>query len=250
VLTGLDLNSRCWNQTAVPGDNPHMSCELFREAVSASVDGEELPIPVAAVEEHLMVCGACRQFAMDCDAVLRRVAVRPAEIVPDLSASIVAAWPAAAHRRGGPIPASASPAPASPESSLSPHWTRWALFGVALTQLLVAVPPMIFGHDGGAPVHLARELGAWDLALAVVLVMVAWSPGRARGMVPFAGVLALTMVIGAGVDLGSGRVSAFGESQHLLDLLGLVLLWMLARRPLDETPLLGGLFPRHNGSMA
>jgi len=39
----------------------------------------------------------------------------------------------------------------------------------------------------------------------------------------------------------SGRTPPLQESQHLLELLGLGLLWVISRRPADDTPLLDGL---------
>ena len=61
---------------------------------------------------------------------------------------------------------------------------RWALFVVALTQLVLAAPALLLGEDTGATVHVARELGAFDLALAVGLLVAAWQPARAWGLLP------------------------------------------------------------------
>ena len=90
------------------------------------------------------------------------------------------------------------------------------------------------------PVHLARELGAWDIALAAPLLLVVLRPSRAVGLVPFAAALALAMVGAALIDLVSGRAAVLGETQHLLELAGLGLLWVIAHRPPDDSPLLDG----------
>lgn len=201
--------------------------------MSARLDGEDPGVADDVVDAHLASCADCRRFAEGGALVRRRMAVRPADAVPDLTRPILEA--AERARRLPAVARSASPAP------VAAHWTRWALLAVALTQLAIAIPPMLLGHDAGAPVHLARELGAWDLALAAALLLVVARPERAVGLVPFAGALALAMVLGAVIDVASGRASLLAESQHLLELVGLVLLWVTARRPVDTTPLLGGL---------
>jgi predicted anti-sigma-YlaC factor YlaD len=110
-----------------------------------------------------------------------------------------------------------------------PEWARYALFAVALTQLLIALPALLLGDSLGATVHIARELGSWDVALAVGLLYVAWRPERAIGMLPFAAALAGTMVVSALFDVFSGRKAPLSESHHLLEVAGLVLLVVLAQ---------------------
>lgn len=146
------------------------------------------------------------------------VRVQAADAVPDLSGRIVdAALPAARPRRAAAAPWAA---PVSPG--------RWALFTVALTQLVLAAPALL-GDDPGASVHVARELGAFDVALAVGLLVAAWQPARAWGLLPVATALALVMLGTAGLDLAEGEVSTLGEAHHLLDLAGVALLWLVAR---------------------
>lgn len=217
-----------------------MRCQPCRDALSARLDGEEPGVPDHLVDQHLDGCAECRAFASGSQLLRRRLAVRPADPVPDLSGrilaadearrpapSLVARW--TARLAGGPVDGSGH------------HWTRWALLAVALTQLAIAVPPMLLGRDADASVHVARELGAWDLALAAALLLVVLRPSRAVGLLPFAAALALAMVGGAVVDIASGRAALVGESQHLLELAGLGLLWITAHRPPDDAPLLDGL---------
>jgi predicted anti-sigma-YlaC factor YlaD len=68
-------------------------------------------------------------------------------------------------------------------------------------------------------------------ALAVGLVYAAWRPVRAFGLLPITGALAACMVVTAALDLAGGRAGALGEAHHVLDLAGLVLLWVLAGAP-------------------
>ncbi len=211
-----------------------MRCEPCREALSARLDGEDPGVAPDLVERHLATCTACTAFAEGSGLLRRRLAVRPADAVPDLTGPILDAAPTFA-------PPSPVVTPVAARTAATSHWTRWALLGVALTQLAISVPPMILGHDAGAPIHVARELGSWYLALSAALLLVVLRPSRAQGLVPFAAALAVAMFGTAVVDVVSGGASAGAESQHLLDLAGLGLLWAIARRPVDETPLLGGL---------
>jgi predicted anti-sigma-YlaC factor YlaD len=78
---------------------------------------------------------------------------------------------------------------------------------------------------------VARELGSWDVALAVGLLVAAWQPRRAAGLLPFAFALAGATALTAIVDIASGRAPAAGEALHLLDLVSVGALWFAARRP-------------------
>lgn len=94
--------------------------------------------------------------------------------------------------------------------------------------------------------HLAREIGAWDIALAMALLLVVMRPRRAQGLVPFAASLAVAMFGAALVDVATGRATPLAESQHLLELAGLWMLWVLSRQPVDDAPLLPGFGRRRN----
>ena len=109
---------------------------------------------------------------------------------------------------------------------------RLALVAVGIAQLVLAVPGLLFGSDEGAPIHIAHEAGAWDLALAVGFIFAAWRPLRAVGMLPFAGALAAGLLLTAAIDIYNHRTPALTETTHLLELLGAVLLYVLtAPRP-------------------
>jgi predicted anti-sigma-YlaC factor YlaD len=200
-----------------------MECEPIREALSARLDGEAPGLPDEAVERHLEGCRRCTAWADELATLHRMVRVREAEVVPDLSAAIVDAYlppdRAAARRRG------ATRIPLLGRAISRP---RWALFVVALTQLVLAGPALL-GDDPGATVHVAREVGSFDVALAVGLLVAAWQPARAWGLLPVAAALAAVMCATAVLDLADGRVSSVGEAHHLLDLAGVALLWLVAR---------------------
>lgn len=198
-----------------------MDCEHTREAISARLDGEDAGPEVARLDRHLAGCAACTAWAADLDVLHRLVRVRAAEPVPDLTAGILAAAPG---RRAA--------APRVERISS----VRWALFAIALTQLVLAGPALLLGEDAGATVHVARELGSFDVALAVGLLVAAWQPARAWGLLPVAGALALVMGLTAVLDVVDGTASGLGEAHHVLDLAGVALLWLVAREVRRDAP--------------
>ena len=202
-----------------------MQCDETREGLSAQLDGEDPGASPHEIEAHLATCAGCTAWAGEVGALHRLVRVREVEPVPDLSAAIVDAFVPA--RRGAP-----RRNPLAERIST----VRWALFAVALTQLVLAGPALLFGEDSGATVHVARELGSFDVALAVGLLVAAWQPARAWGLLPVAASLALVMAGTAVLDMIDGRTSSLGEAHHLLDVAGVALLWLVARERPSPMP--------------
>ena len=94
----------------------------------------------------------------------------------------------------------------------------------------IALPALVLGDEAGTTVHLARELGSWDAALAIAWLVVTWAPRRAAGLLPFAVALAAVMVGTALLDVAERpRRALTGEAHHVLDLAGLAMVWLLAR---------------------
>src|SRR5471030_822583 len=76
-----------------------MSCDQCRERVSAGLDGEASADERAAADAHLAGCGACRVWASEAQRLGRRLRVRIADPVPDLSSAVVAAAGDLRHQR-------------------------------------------------------------------------------------------------------------------------------------------------------
>ncbi len=192
-----------------------MRCDQSRDLLSARLDGEATADELAVLDHHLASCVACSDFADALVGLDRTSRLIPAEPVPDLTAVVMAAN---------------APAMRDPQREAA----RWSLALVALAQLLVALPELLTGSSG-AGVHTTRELGSWSAALAVGLLVAAWQPGRARGMLPLGAVLAGVLTLGAVVDVVTRATAGAGESVHLLEIAGIALLWLLARRD-EESP--------------
>lgn len=194
-----------------------MRCDEVREAVSASIDGEGPGVHPVAVDRHLGACPACRSWAAGARELVGATRLAPAEAIPDQTAAILAA----ATSQGLLLP--------DPDGSRF-RW-RVGLALVAVLQLVLAAPSLLFGAGAGAPVHVAHELGSWDVALAVGFLFTAWRPARAWGMLPLVTALVACLVATTGIDLAEGHAELTREAVHVLEVVGLGVLWRLARRP-------------------
>jgi predicted anti-sigma-YlaC factor YlaD len=190
-----------------------MRCEQCREVVSAHLDGEADANAWTAASVHLRDCYACRAFASESEQLGRLTRLRPVEPVPDLTPRVLAAagLEQPVHDTTRPI--------------------RIVLCAAALLQIALAAPALVLGDDANLPVHIARHIGSFDVALAVGYLWVAWRPARAlEGVFPIALAL-VTCLIGSSVlDVIAGRAAATGELHHITDVVGVMAMWLLAPR--------------------
>ncbi len=186
-----------------------MSCERWIEAISAIADGEDPGIDRRLVDAHVARCASCREFRAELDRLRGLGRVRPSLAVPDLSRRIVA-LNAAADRA-------------------SRWWGLRALLGaVAISIATLSAPALVLGEEHDLGAHEARHLGAFAVAYAAGLLVVATRPARARTMLPVAVILAAAILITSVVDIAQGRVPFLDETIHLPELASVVLVWLLA----------------------
>jgi predicted anti-sigma-YlaC factor YlaD len=186
----------------------------IRHAISARLDGEDPGLDEATVYGHLATCGECRAFAHDTDELHRAVRLAPAPEIPDLTPGILAAIGAETLAQ---------------EDSETQHALRWILLAIAVTQIAIAIPALLFGSDAGLPVHAARHIGSFDVALGVGFFYAAWKPSRIPGLLPVVVALVACLVGSSLLDVAAGNTAALGEAQHALDFVGLAVVWLLSR---------------------
>src|SRR4051794_27575726 len=195
-----------------------MRCDEAREAMSARLDGE--PVDEATLDLHLEDCSRCAGWLSAAHAVTRRARLLPVPEVPDLTEQIVAAVQAdrLQPRRSGTA------------------FTQFALLSVAGLQLAVALGILLSGHDHEAPVHVAHEMGSFNVALALAYLITALQPFRAGGLLPFAGVVAGLLAVTAATDLAGHQTHPSEELPHLLAVVGFFLLWRLLDQSHPSSP--------------
>jgi predicted anti-sigma-YlaC factor YlaD len=198
-----------------------VECDNAREAISAGLDGEAFDGEIGELELHLESCRACLEWRDRAHTVTRRARIAAAPTAPVAPGSLVEAVGTSARNR-----------PWQQASSLTK--ARLGLAAVALLQLVVTVPPLILGSDRDAPMHIAHEMGAFDMALAIGFLAAAWRPVHAKGMHVLVGAAALLLVGTAVVDIAAGRTTPAAEVPHLLAVAGWILLRLVARMPARE----------------
>jgi predicted anti-sigma-YlaC factor YlaD len=197
-----------------------MTCLSFREAISARLDGEPLGMSARELDDHLGSCPACAAWADDAALVNRRARLAAAPPVPDLTAAVLGALP-----RELPSVAAAA------RSRLIGTALRLALLAVGVAQAGLAWPALASGTDAmSAPVHMAHETGAWNLAVAAAFLAVAGAPRLAAGALPFLGSFSALLLLVTLADLSAGRVHADRAAAHVLLLAGVALVGAVAWR--------------------
>ena len=191
-----------------------MDCENYRLGISARLDGEDAGVDDATLAWHLASCEVCRRFESEAISLARAVRVPANETAPDLAPAIMAAI---------------NTERVSKSRRFDPQPLRAGLIALAVVQMFLALPVLLFGRDADAPVHIARELGSFDFALAVGFFFVGWRPARAFGMLPLVAALVGCLAVATTVDLVRGTATLLDESAHLLHLMGLAGVWRLSR---------------------
>jgi predicted anti-sigma-YlaC factor YlaD len=194
-----------------------MECDRAREAISARIDGEDSGIPDDVLAAHLASCAGCRSWEQRAHVVTRRARLGGVFLDRDLTERVLAAVPPAPARR------------------LLRITQRTALVAVAVAQFAITVPLLILGHDHGAGVHAAHELGSFDLALAIAFGVGAIRPALSAGLAWPCTIAAGSLVGTAIVDLIGGQTIGIDEAQHLIALAGALLLIWQARTVGTET---------------
>lgn len=207
-----------WNKLAAVRDYWCMDCDTAREALSARIDGEREPIPAARVDEHLVACASCRDWqaaAVEQTQLLRRLAGRS-------QVAAVRSLPQQPARRLDSV-----------SVSISASWRRWALGGVGVVQLLVAITQGLGFHLGVEHAamggHVLNESTAWSAALGVVMVVAAVRPTIAGGLAWVLAAFAAVLAVYVGVDAAAGRVTVDRALTHVPVLVGAALAWLVWR---------------------
>ncbi|MGH3821762.1 MAG: zf-HC2 domain-containing protein [Pseudonocardiaceae bacterium] len=198
-----------------------MNCTQCREALSARLDGEESEAERDAIDAHLATCAACHRFAEDAARITRLTRTAVATEQPDLVEAVLAVAPRS--RRPQLVTAlrvllglvGLAQAEMALVSMLGPHTSDPGAQGVVL--------------QGASLAHLVHESAAWNLALGVGFLWVAWRSLRTSGMVPMLSTFVAVLTVVVVMDTMAGAVDIVRLLGHGLVLLGLILMIALDR---------------------
>ncbi|MFN3255361.1 MAG: zf-HC2 domain-containing protein [Ilumatobacter sp.] len=187
-----------------------MECTTARELLSAQLDQETDTDEAAPANRHLGQCAECSRWWTSVGKVTRTLRVRPAEPIPDIATAALA------------------------RSRSERQWpyqsARASLAILAAVELVFAMTGVIAGRDS-SPIHDSQHLGAFGAAIAAAVMFVAWRPSRARGLMPIVFTLAIAIPIFAIVDLFNENLTTGGGIHHVVQMVGLALVWVVAARP-------------------
>lgn len=174
---------------------------------------------VAVLDEHLHSCPACRAWLEEAIRLGRSARMASVQ-VPDLTGQILARVALTARRGRRRV-----------------TWLRAALLLAGAVQLAVALPA-VFGDSIAMAMgpHAAHESAAWNAAVGAALVITAWRPRRAYGLIPILAVFVALLVALSVRDLRTGAVSVDRLATHLGSVVGLALVIALAEAVRDLPP--------------
>jgi predicted anti-sigma-YlaC factor YlaD len=209
-----------------------VSCADCREDLSARLDGEDEPRTRTAVDAHLASCAECQQWFDDAARITRLARTSVARPTPDLADAVAARVP---------VPRFA--------------WWRVAVRAVVavvgLGQLALAMAQVLGGRgevahtgdagelEGASMLHFAHESAAWNMALGVGFLWVAWRVCRATGLVPTLTAFVLVLAALTALDVAQGHVDTARLASHALVLVGYAAVLALAAARTGG----GGFFP-------
>ncbi len=188
-----------------------MDCSEIRLSISANLDGEDPSIPPAVVAAHVSGCQGCRSWSVEATGLHRSVRVQAAPVEPDRTDAILAALPAPSVRVHDHV-----------------RTLRIVTLIIAIVQAVAAVP-LLLGHGDMMHMHYARHIGVFSAALAIGLVIAAWQPARAQGLLPVLAVVVVGLAWSCFDDLIAGRSVPGSALAHAANVAGLASVWMLAR---------------------
>lgn len=186
----------------------NVTCDPYRELISAQIDGELDGADETRLQLHLDTCASCQSYRDDAWSLRRSFQVRSVEVSEPANRQVDVAG-----------------------SLRGVSFLRWALFVIGGTLVLLNAQAVFFA-DGGPAAHLNRHDGVFGTALGIGMLAVAAKPHRAIGLVPLTSAIALLMAVVAAADLVAGSATMLAEAVHVVEFAGLVCLWVISGGPM------------------
>lgn len=181
-----------------------MTCEQWWERVSAADDGEADTQEQGAVADHLVTCADCRSMRHS-STIVRLPALAP---LGSLSEGLAVEASTPTERRW-----------------LRARSSRLSLLVVGSLIVGVALPKYFQGDTQAVAGHVGRHLATWQLGFGVGLIVAALLSRFSHALLALATAVAASTVVTAVVDVALGHRAPLAELVHLVELVGVGLLW-------------------------
>ena len=175
---------------------------VWWEQVSAAIDGELSDAQRGAALTHATGCFRCSQ-----------------------TMKVAAALPA--HRPSSANTPDGTTLTASERRWLSGRWARRFLLLAAIAIIIEAVPDYIREHGIGTEPHAARYVATWQISFGVGLLLAAWVSRLTHAMLALAATYGVLTFIASAVDVVGGHGEWWREAVHVIELIGVFLLWRI-----------------------
>jgi hypothetical protein len=101
------------------------------------------------------------------------------------------------------------------------------LLAAAVVIVAEAVPVYIRGDGLDAQTHAARHMASWQIGFGVGLFVAAWVSRMSHAMLALASSFAILSAVATGINLVNGHSGPLAETVHLIELIGVFLLWRI-----------------------
>lgn len=177
------------------------TCEWW-DLVSAAADGELDDTAAELAFRHARGCASC-------------------------STALDTAVPLAPHLVATPAPLDPARLANSERRWLGAHWARRLLLIAGLVVVAASIPAYV-GGDGLTPdSHAARHLASWQIGFGVGLVVAATISRMSSALLSLAITFATLTIVARVIDVAGGQHGPWISSVHLVELIGVLLLWLL-----------------------
>jgi hypothetical protein len=110
---------------------------------------------------------------------------------------------------------------------LTGSWSRRLLVVAALVIVAEAIPSYIRGEGLTSQTHATRHLASWQIGFGVGLFVAAWFSRMSHAMLALAATFAILTTTATALDVVSGHRGPLTEWVHLVEVIGVFLLWRL-----------------------
>ena len=198
-----------------------MECPSWPE-VSASLDGEVDELTARRAAAHVESCPQCGALTADVLVML-----------------------GSPRSSGDGVPTAFAPLSAAELRWFHGRSARGLLALVGIVIVAIAIPEFLTAGNA-VDAHAVRHLATWQAGFGIGLVVAATISRLAQALLALAISVAVLTVVATIIDVVAGHRGPLAEAPHLVELVGIGLLWWLAPPHIRRTGRLARSEPREH----